>query len=65
VDWTAATKLLHRLVADLLIDARYIPLWEVDEFFITRRHVTGLPARLLHTYHDIERWTVQSWYPQD
>jgi len=65
VDWTAATKLLHRLLSELLTDARYIPLWEVDEFLVTRRHVTGLPARLLHSYQDIERWTVQSWYPQD
>jgi hypothetical protein len=40
-------------------------LWEVDEFLVARRNVTGLPARLVHAYQDIERWSVQSWYPQD
>ncbi len=63
VDWTTATKLLHRLLADLLIEARYIPLWEVDEYLVARKHVTGIPTRLMQTYDDIERWTVQSWYP--
>ena len=64
-DWTSATKLLHRIETELLVEVRYIPLWEVDEFFVTRRHLIGLPARLMHPYHDVERWTLQSWYPQE
>lgn len=63
VDWTTATKLLHRLLVDLLIEARYIPLWEVDEYLVARKNVTGIPTRPIHAYDDIERWTVQSWYP--
>ena len=38
-DWTAATKLLYRIEAELLVEVRYIPLWEVDEFFVTRRNL--------------------------
>ena len=64
-DWTAATKLLHRIETELLIETRYIPLWEVDEFFVTRRNLVGLPSNLMHAFHDVERWTLQSWYPQD
>ena len=64
-DWTSATKLLHRIESELLIETRYIPLWEVDEFFVTRRHLIGLPARLMHPFQDVERWTLQSWYPQE
>jgi hypothetical protein len=65
VDWTSATKLLHRLTADLLIEARYIPLWELDEFLVARKNIVGIPPRLMHAYDDVERWTVQSWYLQD
>ena len=65
IDWTTATALLHRLLGDLLTEARYVPLWEVDEFLVTRKHLVGLPPRPMHTYDDIERWTLQSWYPQD
>ena len=43
-DWPSATKLLHRIETELLVEARYIPLWEVDEFFVTRRNLVGLPA---------------------
>ncbi len=64
-DWTTATKLLHRLLANQQIEARYIPLWEVDEFLVARKNITGIPARPMHAYDDVERWTVQSWYPQD
>ena len=64
-DWTSATKLLHRIESELLVETRYIPLWEVDEFFVTRRHLIGLPARLMHPFQDVERWTLQSWYPQE
>ncbi len=65
IDWTTATALLHRLLGDLLTEARYVPLWEVDEYLVTRKHLIGLPPRPMHTYDDIERWTLQSWYPQD
>lgn len=64
-DWTTATKLLHRLLANQLIEARYIPLWEVDEFLVARKNITGMVPRPMHAYDDVERWTVQSWYPQD
>ena len=65
IDWTTATKLLHRLLADLLTEARYVPLWEVDEYLVVRRNLVGLPARPMQTYDDVERWTLQSWYPQE
>lgn len=64
-DWTSATNLLHRVESELLVESRFIPLWEVDDFFVTRRHLIGLPSRLMHAYHDVERWTLQSWYPQE
>lgn len=64
-DWTSAIKLLRRIETELLVEARYIPLWEVDEFFVTRRNLLGLPTRLMNTFQDAERWTLQSWYPTE
>ena len=64
-DWSAATRILHRIETELLVESRYIPLWEIDEFFVTRRNLIGLPPRMMHAFHDVERWTLQSWYPQE
>lgn len=64
-DWSSATKILHRIDAEMLVEARYIPLWEVDEFFVARRQLLNLPQRLMTPFQDVERWTLQSWYPQE
>jgi hypothetical protein len=65
IDWTSATKLIHRIETELLVEARYLPLWEVDEFFVTRRQLMGLPPKLMNAFQDVERWTLQSWYPTE
>jgi ABC-type transport system substrate-binding protein len=63
--WSGAIQTLHRLQADLLIDAWWIPLWEIDEFCLFRRNVTGLPERFVNPYQNAERWVVQPWYPTE
>ncbi len=65
VDWTAAMRSLQRLQQEFLIEARYFPLWEVDEFTVFRRRVAALPLRPMYPYQDADRWTVQSWYPTE
>lgn len=65
VDWTAATRGLQRLQREFLTEARYLPLWEVEEFTVFRRRVASLVLRPMHPYHDCDRWTVQSWYPTE
>lgn len=64
-DWTTAVRQLHRLLEDLLVEARYIPLWEIDEFLVARRQLLGIPDRPMFVYDDVERWIMQSWYPTD
>jgi len=64
-DYASALQILHRLQSDLLIDAWWIPLWEVDDFCLVRRNISGLAERPVAPYHDVERWVVQPWYPQD
>jgi hypothetical protein len=64
-DWDSAVRQLVRLQADLLADARYLPLWEIDEFMVARKRLSDVPPKLLSPYHEIERWTLQSWYPTE
>jgi hypothetical protein len=65
VDWTTGVRLLHRIETEFLMEARWLPLWEVDEWLVLRKRMGGLPNRPMHTYQDLERWTLQSWYPTD
>ncbi len=65
VDWTAAMRTLQRLQQEFLTEARYLPLWEVDEFTVFRRRLGGLTPRPMHPYQNCERWSVQSWYPTE
>ena len=65
VDWSHATRLLRRIQAEFLVEARWLPLWEVDEYLVARKRITGLPERPMHAYDGVERWTVGSWYPME
>lgn len=64
-DWTTATNLIQQLQVDMLAEARWIPLWETEQFWIARRRLGGVPSPLLSPYHSAEKWIVQSWYPQE
>lgn len=64
-DSKSAQDVLHKLHRQLWAEAYMIPLWELNEFMVTRRHVRGAPERPLHAYDGIERWTVEPWYPKE
>ena len=40
-------------------EAFLIPLWEVDDFAVWRKTITGTPDRPLSTYQNVERWIVR------
>lgn len=65
VDWSTAQRLLREIQREFLIEARWLPLWEVDEFSVTRRRIIGISTRPIHPYQGVERWTVQPWYPTE
>lgn len=64
-DWTTAERMLRRLHRDLWSEVHLIPLWEVSEFMLSRRHIRGLPARPMFPYQDVERWQVTPWFTKD
>lgn len=36
-----------------------IPLWEVDDYGVFRRNISGVPEQLMSTYQNIERWMIR------
>lgn len=53
---------LHRKLWD---DSAYISLWELDQFLVLRKNVTGFPQRPVHCYDRIDRWSVDAWYQSE
>jgi tetratricopeptide (TPR) repeat protein len=65
-DWKSAVARLQTLHAHLYGEIAYIPLWEVDNSIILRKNVRDFPAyKFVNAYQDVERWVVQSWFPED
>jgi ABC-type transport system substrate-binding protein len=65
-DWKSAVNRLQSLHAHLYAEVAYIPLWEVDDVIVLRKNVRDFPAyKFVNAYQDVERWIVQSWYPED
>ena len=63
-DWDSARRMLHQLHQHLWAEVQFIPLWEIDDFMVIRKRISGVPRRPIHPYQDVERWIVQSWYPK-
>jgi hypothetical protein len=63
-DWREAVQSVNRLHLRLWGDVLLLPLWEVDEYLIYRKHVRGVPVRPVHPYEDVDHWIVEAWYPE-
>lgn len=62
---TTVVALLKQLHAHLQSQVHMIPLWEVDEFVVLRKNITGFADRPVSTYQYVDRWSIQPWYPVD
>jgi len=65
VDFTTAVELLQGLHFRLHELVHVIPLWEVDDVMVIRNNIQGFPNGMLRPYQNVERWTIQPWYPTD
>jgi ABC-type transport system substrate-binding protein len=54
-----AQQRLFTIHNHIAAEAFLIPLWEVDDFAVVRKTVTGMPPRPMSTYHNVERWIVR------
>ncbi|MCY2966752.1 MAG: hypothetical protein NT069_24505, partial [Planctomycetota bacterium] len=64
-DWNSITQIMHRLHRQLWAEVELIPLWELDDRFLTRRHVRNIPERPIRPYQGVDRWRVEPWYPRE
>jgi ABC-type transport system substrate-binding protein len=54
-----AQEKLFRIHNHIAAQAFLIPLWEVDDYAAFRKNVSGLPPKLMSTYHNVERWIIR------
>ena len=60
-DWTRVIAQSQDLHRRLSVEAAYLPLFEVDNFVVMRKNVRGFPARPMHCYDSVDRWTLEAW----
>jgi ABC-type oligopeptide transport system substrate-binding subunit len=65
VDFNSSVEKLQSLHFRLRELALVIPLWEVDDVIVIRKNIQGFPLGLMQPYQNVERWTVQPFFPQD
>lgn len=65
VDFNSSMEKLQSLHFRLRELALVIPLWELDDVIVIRKNIQGFPAGLTEPYQNVERWTVQPFYPLD
>ncbi|MBI3866328.1 MAG: hypothetical protein HY290_30985 [Planctomycetia bacterium] len=64
-DRSSATSLLHLLHEQFWAEVHLIPLWELDDVMVYRKHVRGVPERPVTAYQKIERWKVDPWFSRE
>jgi ABC-type transport system substrate-binding protein len=64
-DLSSATELLHLFHELFWAEVHLIPLWELDDVLVYRKHVRGVPDRPVSTYQKIERWKVEPWFSRE
>ncbi|MBI1311789.1 hypothetical protein GC176_10900 [bacterium] len=65
VDFNGSVAKLKELHFRLRELALVIPLWEIDDVIVIRKNIQGFSQRPTQPYQNVERWTVQPFYPQD
>ena len=64
-DWGRALDTVRELHEMLWSEVRFIPLWEVDGFMVVRKNIQGFPTPPVHCYQNIDRWTMQAYFPTE
>jgi ABC-type transport system substrate-binding protein/tetratricopeptide (TPR) repeat protein len=54
-----AQEKLFRIHNHIAAQAFLIPLWEVDDYAVFRKNISGIPPKLMSTYHNVERWIIR------
>ncbi|WP_437187962.1 ABC transporter substrate-binding protein [Planctomicrobium sp. SH668] len=63
-DHTRSIELFNGLQQHLQEHASFIPLWEVDQYFVLRKSIRNMPEVFSHPYDNIDQWTIDPWYQE-
>jgi ABC-type transport system substrate-binding protein len=64
-DTGRAINRIQELHQHLWSEALFIPLWEVDEFLVIRKNISGFPTTPIDCYQGIEQWAVGAFYASE
>jgi tetratricopeptide (TPR) repeat protein len=64
-DWKTSAKVAQQIQEDLLGEAYFIPLFEIQDHFICRKQIRGIPPNLIHAYDRIEQWSLEPFLPEE
>ncbi len=64
-DWNTAKEMLNYLHRQFWAEVHLIPLWEIDNVMVYRKHVRGVPDRPVEPYQRVERWKVEPWFTRE
>ncbi len=64
-NWKEARDLLHELHRFLYEDMTLLPLWQMIDYFVYQHGLTGLQARPIWFYQNVEQWRVVPPVPQE
>lgn len=62
-DFARAQDFAREVLRKVLADCALIPLWEVDQFFVARRTIHDFSTVPVRLYDNVDRWTIDPWYP--
>ncbi|WP_437204376.1 ABC transporter substrate-binding protein [Planctomicrobium sp. SH664] len=69
-DQSRAVNALQTLHRHLWDDTAYVPLWEIEQYFVLRKNIQrfpqgtppGIRQGMVHCYDEIDHWTIDPWY---
>jgi tetratricopeptide (TPR) repeat protein len=62
-DYSRAEDRVQSLHRHLSQEAALIPLWEIDQYTLYRKHLRGFSLRPVHCYDNIDQWVREAFVP--
>ncbi|MEZ6044760.1 MAG: ABC transporter substrate-binding protein [Planctomycetaceae bacterium] len=61
-DLRTATRSLQLLHDHLQANVEMIPLWEINDYIVLRKTISGFPLSPVYPYQNAEHWYSQAWF---
>lgn len=64
-DWFAARDLVTQIDRECRDELPIIPLWQLEDHFVFRKHLRGPTDTADYLYQGIEQWEIEPWFAKD